>query len=402
MKINLLVGARFNGKIVSDAYYDMGMDADIYTSSPSKNWQNGASKQARRVHFVPLFSGILEGLTGVAPSRTMKDRSAVLFDVMASLAMRPCDVLHMWATFGLISARKQKRRGGKVVLDRACPHIRFQEDLLQAEADYLGFKFPRSSPEMIDRCLGEYEIADRIIVPSLYSHRSFVERGISADKLEIIRLDSNFSPKRQVEAGRDPGREFVLGCVGGSFLRKGIIYLVDAWQKLKLPNARLLLKTPPAELMRHEATWTRIQADSTIEVVERLKDMEDFYRRCDLFCLPSTDDGFGMVVLEAIACGVPVIVTENVGAADLVQEGKTGYTVRARNADALADRISALHADRELLARMGANSLAFYREYQQKSNTYKSDIVKLLGSLNTATSNPKPSTAIALTGLMPT
>lgn len=380
LKINLLVGARFNGKIVSDAYYDLDMDADIYTSSPSRNWQNAASPRKRKVHFVPLISGLYERLTGTAPSRTHKDFSAVAFDAMASVRMRPCDVLHFWATFGLISATRQKRRGGKAVLDRACPHIHFQEELLAEEADRLGFKFARSSAKIIDRCIGEYEIADRIIVPSAYSYRTFVERGVPAEKMEIIRLDSNFSPKRK-RVAKDPGQEFVVGCVGGSFLRKGIVYLVDAWQKLKLPNARLLLKTPAAELMRHAETWKRISSDSSIEVVERLRDMEDFYERCELFCLPSTDDGFGMVVLEAIACGVPVIVTENVGAADLVQEGKTGYIVKARQTDPLAERIASLHADRAMLAQMAENCLAFYKEFQRHSNTYKPDLQKLLRSL---------------------
>ncbi|MFQ5735696.1 MAG: glycosyltransferase family 4 protein [Thermodesulfobacteriota bacterium] len=68
--------------------------------------------------------------------------------------------------------------------------------------------------------------------------------------------------------------------------------------------------------------------------------IERYYRAADLFAMPSAFDTFGMVVLEAMAAGLPVIVSRNVGAKDLVEEGANGFVLaNGRDADAAADRI---------------------------------------------------------------
>jgi starch synthase len=72
----------------------------------------------------------------------------------------------------------------------------------------------------------------------------------------------------------------------------------------------------------------------------------------DVLVLPSLSEGFGLVVTEALACGLPVIVTPNVGANDLVCDGREGFVVPICSAEAIADRLHALDKDRDLLAQM--------------------------------------------------
>jgi glycosyltransferase involved in cell wall biosynthesis len=74
--------------------------------------------------------------------------------------------------------------------------------------------------------------------------------------------------------------------------------------------------------------------------------------RSDVLVLPSISESFGMVVSEALAQGTPVIVSENVGAKDLVVEGVNGFVVPIRDPQAIADRLALLHSDRQLLHRM--------------------------------------------------
>jgi glycosyltransferase involved in cell wall biosynthesis len=78
----------------------------------------------------------------------------------------------------------------------------------------------------------------------------------------------------------------------------------------------------------------------------------DVMMESDVLVLPSLGEGFGLVVTEALACGVPVIVTANVGASDLVRDGREGFVVPVRSADAIAERLKTLDGDRELLAAM--------------------------------------------------
>ena len=80
--------------------------------------------------------------------------------------------------------------------------------------------------------------------------------------------------------------------------------------------------------------------------------------QADVLVLPSFSEGFGLVVTEALACGLPVIVTPNVGASDLVSDGSEGFVVPVCSSEAIADRLQTLHRDRDLLAQMSENAQA--------------------------------------------
>ena len=66
---------------------------------------------------------------------------------------------------------------------------------------------------------------------------------------------------------------------------------------------------------------------------EYYKDINDFYNEVDVLCLPSIDEGFGMVVLEAMSNGIPTIISKNVGASDLISDKANGMIVNPGNAD---------------------------------------------------------------------
>ena len=85
--------------------------------------------------------------------------------------------------------------------------------------------------------------------------------------------------------------------------------------------------------------------------------LERYFRAADIFVLFSAFDTFGMVVLEAMAAGLPVIVSPNVGAKDLVAEGVNGFVLSSFNdADAAAGRIAHLF-NKELLEIMGRSAM---------------------------------------------
>ena len=79
--------------------------------------------------------------------------------------------------------------------------------------------------------------------------------------------------------------------------------------------------------------------------------------------MPSYYESFGMVALEAMACGTPVVASQVGGLAFLVQDGKTGYTVPTDDPQALADRLTVLIQDRALRRQMGNQAADFAREY---------------------------------------
>ena len=91
------------------------------------------------------------------------------------------------------------------------------------------------------------------------------------------------------------------------------------------------------------------------------------YASADVVALPSLFDAFPLVVLEAMACGRPVIVSENSGAADFVRDGVDGFVVPIRDATAIAERIEFLRERPELRERMGLAARSRASEYPWSS-----------------------------------
>ena len=93
-------------------------------------------------------------------------------------------------------------------------------------------------------------------------------------------------------------------------------------------------------------------------------ELPHYYAAADVTIMPSHYESFGMVALESMACGTPVIASRVGGLAALVKDGETGYLVPAESPDALADRIRTLLADEELRRRLGAQAACYAQQYR--------------------------------------
>ena len=376
MKINISSGLRFNAPQTARALKN-DYDVKIYSSSPFKYWSDMDSNQ---VSFIPMPYKISSKLFNTGRGRSRKEMDATIFDWIASKTMRECDIFHGWATFSLLSGKVQKKKGGVFILDRACPHIKFQERLLLEESNNLGIEYSPVSNRFMDRMLEEYDLADKIVVPSLYTYNSFIENGFNKDKLFLASLDVNFLSSG-VKTNSTINNGFIVGSVGGNVLRKGFIYLLEAWESLSIPNSMLLLKTSKNELKKYPILWDKIKNNPTIKVIGYVENIEEFYLKCDVFCLPSIDEGFGMVVLESMACGTPVIATCNVGSSSFILNGKNGYIVPIRDSNSIASKIEFLYNNRNELQLMSESASQHYVDYSLSNTNYKNIIKKMYSSL---------------------
>jgi len=103
-------------------------------------------------------------------------------------------------------------------------------------------------------------------------------------------------------------------------LRKGIQYLLSAWDSLDLPNTELIVTSNVDESA--QSIVEEFNDTEDIHFVGWVDDLYEQFGKSSLFVFPSLEDGFGMVVIEAMASGLPVIVSENTGAKDCVREGR--------------------------------------------------------------------------------
>ena len=200
----------------------------------------------------------------------------------------------------------------------------------------------------------EARMADRCIVASEFTRRTLVAEGVDPRRVDIVPYGVDVP--RTPPTPRDPSDTFRVLFVGQCIQRKGLSYLLEAWRRLALPNAELVLAgrggSDDALIARYAGTFRpgsfRRTGPVTRDALRRL------YATSDVLCMPSLAEGFGLVYLEAMAHGTPVIATPNTGAADLIRDGDDGFIVGVCDVDALTARLAWCHAHRDALAAMRA------------------------------------------------
>lgn len=152
--------------------------------------------------------------------------------------------------------------------------------------------------------------------------------------------------------------DILLLFVGMNFEVKGLDTIIAALAKARSTrpeaNIRLLVVGRGDESKYRKMAQSQGVAEAVTFAGTQVDGLERYYRAADMFIMLSKFDTFGMVVLEAMAAGLPVIVSPNVGAKDLVEEGINGFVLpEYQDADAAADRIVRL-SDAEQREAMGA------------------------------------------------
>lgn len=258
---------------------------------------------------------------------------------------------------GLESGAAAQSNGAVFVCNRLSCHIMYQDKILRQEFDRLDIPFAGIDQQIVDKECAEYDAADAILVPSAFARRSFLAAGLPQRKVHTIPFGVNTSTFRKT-LPRD--ENFRILFVGQLSVRKGLHELLKAFRTANLRNATLVLvgaAQPETKLLLE-----RFPVDS-VEITGPLgqRDIADQMSRASVFVLPSIEDGFGLVMAEAMACGCPVIASENTGASDLFSDGDEGVIVPVSDAEALAENFSRLYREpqrREEMARNAARRVA--------------------------------------------
>lgn len=236
-----------------------------------------------------------------------------------------------------------RARGGLLtsLLENATLHARCWQREVHSDCVQAGINPGRCaatlSPALIRRLEREYELCDAILVPSTTARRSFAEFGL-AHKTHVVWPgvdDDFFSPA----PGSSPTSIFRACFVGRVEVAKGILYLLQAWKLLALPRAELVLVGPVQPDIRSvldQYAQSNVILTGPLQPHEVVKQ----FRSANVFIHPSANEGLGLVLLEAMACGLPVIATDRSGAEDCVIHGKDGFVISARRREELAEAIS--------------------------------------------------------------
>ena len=283
--------------------------------------------------------GVWRRLPGTAHSQLPKVASTWLADRLASKYLLPTSIFHGLLGVCFACLQAAKRYGAITVVENPTLHLQQWQDEVIAECRQFGIN-PRNCDALlptplIDRARREYELCDKIIVLSSRARQSF-EPFACADKAVVLWPGVDhlfFTPAPEPS----PCRLFRACYVGRVEVAKGLGYLLQAWKRLALARAELLLvgevKPEMNSLLKSCAANVRLLG------VLPPKELAQSYRKSSVFVFPSANEGLGIVLLEAMASGLAVVSTDKTGAPDFISEGKEGFVVAARNVDVLAERI---------------------------------------------------------------
>jgi len=247
---------------------------------------------------------------------------------------------------------------------------------------------PGDPPEPIFRKRGEDRVigsADRIIAPTATERDQLIDLyGAPASRIFVappgVDLD-RFSPGDRAAAKRRFGfsDDPLVVFVGRLQTFKGTDVAVDALGHLKrlVPDARLAIvggdspRGSRGERMRLRLTARRLGVSDRLRFMEPVMHTElpELYRAADVVVVPSASESFGLVALEASACGTPVVATAVGGLRSIVRDGETGYLVTRRDPKAFAAALSRVLAHPGAQHRLGANAARIARRFPWSRTT---------------------------------
>jgi glycosyltransferase involved in cell wall biosynthesis len=197
----------------------------------------------------------------------------------------------------------------------------------------------------------EPTMASHILVASSFTKASLVEHGISPGKVSVVPYGVNlerFKPAESRHAAHTAKLKLLF--VGRINQRKGVKYLLQALELLNQDHVHVTICGRVVDDLKLFETFS---SQVTIRPSVSTEELIEAYQGADLFVFPSVAEGFGQVLLEAMACGLPILSTTCTAAPDLIEHGVQGFVVEPRRPDLLAQHIEWAISHREELVSMG-------------------------------------------------
>jgi len=184
------------------------------------------------------------------------------------------------------------------------------------------------------------------------SHVVTIHNGVALEQF----LSDNDSQRRAIREELGVADAWVVGAVGGLRAVKGHLFLLEAmaWLAESMPNACLLLVGEGPLRGQLEARAADLGIAERVRFMGFRDDVPRILGALDCFALPSLSEGLSIATIEAMAAGLPVVVTASGGPSDLVRHGETGLMVPPGDASALSAAITAIRGDPDLAQRLGA------------------------------------------------
>jgi glycosyltransferase involved in cell wall biosynthesis len=356
MKIAIVVHGRFEAFDMARELIRRGHNVTLLTNYP--RWAvERFGVEPRHVRSFWMHGVLSRAAAKCGLERHLEPQLHETFGRWASAALRgePWDVVYAFSGVGEECLRALAGTPTLRLLVRASAHVRTQDRLLREEEVRTGSRLDRPSHWRVRREEREYDQADRIRVLSSFAKGTFLDERVPDAKVRVILSGANLEMFRAAAIDVDRRRRRLLTgaplrvlCVGSFSFRKGVWDTAAAIRELStepftfrfvgpvLPEAAGLAKQ-----LRGAAEFLPKQAEPSLP---------GHYAWGDLFVLPSIEDGYQSVLVQAAAAALPIVTTPNGAGHDLVHEGQNGWIVPIRSPRTLVDRLRWANTHRSELA----------------------------------------------------
>lgn len=168
-------------------------------------------------------------------------------------------------------------------------------------------------------------------------------------------------------------KDKIILAVGRNHIKKGFVYLVKAMSQVlkKHENTTLVIVGKDTESLVPLINELGLDGKVVLTGIVHNQDIPSFYRRADIFAIPSLIESFGVVIVEAMAHGLPIVGTEAPGVRDIIEDSGNGFLVPAKSPECLSEKIMYLLENDKLRKQMGEKSRQMAKQYDWKLITRK-------------------------------
>jgi glycosyltransferase involved in cell wall biosynthesis len=210
----------------------------------------------------------------------------------------------------------------------------------------------------------EPHAADVCIAASQFTVRSLEAVGIESDRIQLLPLGADLDQFQFVR--RSAEGPFRILFVGGVGQRKGVKYLLQAFDRIRGQGVEMMIAGPLPADMRPLAPWQgRVRLTGRIDQAEVVREMHQAH----VLVLPSVFEGFGLVIAEAMATGMPVIASTHSAGPEIIREGRDGFVLEPNDVEGLAEKLELLRADRQRAVEMGIQAAERARDFSWEAHT---------------------------------
>jgi len=303
---------------------------------------------------------------------------AIYIDKRSSNFFENSNVFLSLSGSGFETGKLFKIKNKIYICERSSAHILEQQEILRNE--YLKYKINFNiNSWAIDRELNEYKEATFILIPSEFCKNSFSKYKIY--NTEVIPYAANLANFFPIPKPKNK-KTFDILYIGALSLRKGLPYLLDAFNNFNHPNKQLhIIGSKTEDTILFEK---KLNADN-IKIYGHIPNnkLVQYINNADVFIIAGIEDGYSIVVPQVAACGLPSIVTSNVGAADAVSKYNYGFVVSPFSSHAITEKLYEIADKKDLLNQLSINAIKassintwenFVKSLNERIEKYKNNI----------------------------